>query len=58
MRNTEFFSDLSPYALVVISSNVEVREYAYGDPIVKQGDMPDACLLLAYGRCKALYEYS
>lgn len=43
---------------MVIASNVEVREYAYGEPIVKQGEIPDSCFVLAHGRCKALYEYS
>jgi len=57
LRNTEFFNGLSPYALVVIASNVEVREYSYGEPIVKQGEVPESCLVLAYGRCKSLYEY-
>jgi hypothetical protein len=35
LRNAEFFSDLSPYALVILASNVEVREFKYGDVLIQ-----------------------
>ena len=35
LKKTSFFDDLSPYALLVIASNVEVRDYTYGQEIIK-----------------------
>ncbi len=37
LKNTEFFEDLSPYALVILASNIQVREYQLGDVIIRQG---------------------
>jgi hypothetical protein len=35
LKNAEFFSDLSPYALVILASNVHIKDFKYGDVIVK-----------------------
>lgn len=34
LRSTPYFSDLSPYSLVTIASNVEVKEMNYGDVVI------------------------
>jgi hypothetical protein len=35
LKNSEFFESISPYALVVLCSNVEIKEFSYGDVIVR-----------------------
>jgi len=35
LKNSEFFESISPYALVILCSNVEVKEYGFGDIIVR-----------------------
>jgi len=35
----------------------EVKEYKYGDIVISQGEKPDACYIIAYGRCKSVYKY-
>ena len=35
MRNSEFFENLSPYAMVILCSNIELHEYSYGDVILR-----------------------
>lgn len=35
MRSSEFFENLSPYAMVILCSNVELHEYSYGDVILR-----------------------
>ena len=57
LRNTSFFEELSPYSLMIIASNVEVREVKYGEVIVQQGYAPDAMYILAFGSCKTIYQY-
>ena len=56
LKNAEFFEDLSPYALVILASNVHVKEYKLGDVIVKQGTVPTECYIVLEGECKAVYE--
>lgn len=36
LKNSEFFEDISPYALVILCSNVEMKEFSYGDVINRQ----------------------
>jgi hypothetical protein len=55
LKKTSFFEDLSPYALLVIASNVEVREYKYGEQIIKQDQIADECFIIAYGKAEAIY---
>ena len=35
LKNSEFFDALSPYALVILCSNIEIQEYNYGDIIIR-----------------------
>lgn len=35
LKNSEFFESISPYALVILCSNIEIKEYSYGDVIVR-----------------------
>lgn len=35
LKNSEFFESISPYALVILCSNIEIKEYKYGDVIVR-----------------------
>ena len=35
LKNSEFFESISPYALVILCSNIEIKEYTYGDVIVR-----------------------
>lgn len=46
MRNSEFFENLSPYAMVILCSNVELVEYKYGDVILRQETEPDECFII------------
>lgn len=55
LRSTPYFSDLSPYSLVTIASNVEVKEMAYGEIVIHQGEVPEAMFILAYGNTKAVF---
>lgn len=55
LRSTPYFSDLSPYSLVTIASNVEVKEMNYGDVVIYQGEVPEAMFMLAYGNVKAVF---
>jgi CRP-like cAMP-binding protein len=55
LRQTPYFKDLSPYSLVTIASNVEVKEMKYGEVLIQQGDFPEALYILAYGNLKAVY---
>lgn len=41
----------------MFASICEVKEYRYGEIIVSQGDKPQACYLLAHGRCQSIYQY-
>ena len=34
LKNTQFFTELSPYSLLIMASNVEVREVKYGEIVV------------------------
>jgi hypothetical protein len=34
LRQTPYFKDLSPYSLVTIASNVEVKEMKYGEVLI------------------------
>lgn len=56
-RKTPLFQDLSPYSLIMFANICQVREYRYGDIIINQGERPDACYIIAYGRCKSVYKY-
>lgn len=56
MRNSEFFSQLSPYAMVILCSNVELCEYKYGDVILRQEMEPEECLIIITGECKLVLE--
>ena len=58
LRNTPYFAELSPYSLVILASNVEVREVKYGSVILSQGQVPDALYILAYGNLKTVYQYA
>jgi hypothetical protein len=42
----------------MLASNTEVRELKFGEKLVNKGDLPGACYILAYGRMKALYDFS
>jgi CRP-like cAMP-binding protein len=50
-RNTPYFKELSPYSLIMFASICEVKDYKYGEIVVTQDDKPDACYLVATGRC-------
>jgi hypothetical protein len=54
-RKTPYFSELSPYSLIMFASICEVKDYKYGDIVVSQGDKPNACFLVAHGRCQSIY---
>lgn len=56
-RKTPYFKELSPYSLIMFASICQVRECRYGEIITEQGKKPDACYILAYGRCKSVYKY-
>lgn len=56
-RKTPYFSELSPYSLIMFASICEVKDYKYGEIVVSQGDKPDACYLVASGRCQSIYQY-
>lgn len=56
MRNSEFFENLSPYAMVILCSNIELQEYSYGDVILRQECEPDECYILISGECKLVLE--
>ena len=58
LRNTPYFKELSPYSLVILASNIEVREVKYGSVVLTQGQMPDALYILAYGNLKTVYTYA
>jgi hypothetical protein len=55
LRSTPYFSDLSPYSLVTIASNVEVREVKAGEVVIYQGEVPEAMYILAFGNIKSVY---
>ena len=56
MRNSDFFSQLSPYAMVILCSNVELCEYSYGDVILRQEIEPDDCIIIITGECRLVLE--
>lgn len=56
LKNSEFFESISPYALVVLCSNIEIKEYSYGDVIVRQQKEPENCYIIVSGECKVVYE--
>lgn len=56
-RKTPLFQDLSPYSLIMFANICQVKEYSYGDIVMHQGEKPDACYIIAYGRCKSVYKY-
>lgn len=58
LRNTLYFRELSPYSLVILASNIEVREVKYGSVILTQGKVPDALYILAYGNLKTVYQFA
>ena len=57
LRRLKFFEELSPYSLYMLASQLEVREYKYGEIIMEQGQIPEHMLIMAYGQCKILYHY-
>jgi len=56
LKRSELFENISPYALVVICSNVEVKEYSHGDVIIRQDNEPGSCFIIVEGECKVVYE--
>ena len=56
LKNAEFFEDLSPYALVILSSTVQIKEFKLGDVLMRQGTIPEECLIILEGECKTVYE--
>jgi CRP-like cAMP-binding protein len=56
MRNSEFFQNLSPYAMVILCSNIELQEYCYGDVILRQETEPEECFIIVQGECKLVLE--
>ncbi|CDW82617.1 UNKNOWN [Stylonychia lemnae] len=56
LKNSEFFESISPYALVILCSNIEIKEYSYGDVIVRQQQEPEFCYIIVSGECKVAYE--
>jgi|LauGreDrversion4_2_1035121.scaffolds.fasta_scaffold435861_1 hypothetical protein len=48
-RNTNYFKELSPYSLVMFASICDVMDYKYGEIIIEQGGIPNACYLVASG---------
>lgn len=56
MRSSEFFESLSPYAMVILCSNVELHEYCYGDVILRQETEPTECFIIISGECKLVLE--
>lgn len=58
LRKSPYFECLSPYSLVMLASNIDVREYKYGEVILNQGEIPSACYIMAYGRAKAVYQFA
>lgn len=56
MRSSEFFESLSPYAMVILCSNVELHEYTYGDVILRQETEPQECFIIISGECKLVLE--
>lgn len=57
-RQTSYFSELSPYSLIMFANICEVREYNYGEIILSQGEKPTECYLLAHGRCQSVIQYT
>jgi len=58
LKKTPIFYDLSPYALLMLASNTEVRELKFGEKLLSKDELPGACYILAYGRMKALYDFA
>ena len=56
LKNSEFFESISPYALVILCSNIEIKQYSYGDIIVRQEQEPEFCFIIVSGECKIVYE--
>ncbi|CDW81425.1 tpr repeat-containing protein [Stylonychia lemnae] len=56
LKSAEFFEDLSPYALFILASSVQVKEFKLGDIIIKQGTEPSECYIILEGECKIIYE--
>lgn len=56
-RNTTYFKELSPYSLVMFASICDVMDYKYGEIILAQGNIPEACYIVASGQCQAIYPY-
>jgi putative ABC transport system ATP-binding protein len=50
LRKTTFFTDLTPRTLAELANNIEIREYAAGDPIVNQGDEGNEFFMITDGR--------
>lgn len=40
LRSTPYFKELSPYSLVTIASNVDVKEMKYGEVLIYEGEVP------------------
>ncbi len=49
LRQTRFFEDIDPYALLILACNVEIKTYKYGSILCKQGRLPDTFYILNKG---------
>eukprot|EP00347_Sterkiella_histriomuscorum_P020912 403335983 len=56
LKQATFFEDLSPYALVILASNIQMREYKLGDILIKQGVEPTECFIILEGECRTIFE--
>ena len=56
LRQTKFFEDIDPYALLILACNVEIITYQYGSILSKQGRLPDTFYILNKGQCNVVVE--
>jgi hypothetical protein len=51
LRSIAYFSDIEPELLMPIAVNIIPKTYAYGDYIIKQGEVPPGLVIVAEGQC-------
>ena len=54
LRQTEFFTDLTPRTLTDLAGNIEIRQYPAGERIVNQGDEGREFFMIADGQVDIL----
>lgn len=54
LRQTKFFEEIDPYALLILACNVEVKTFKYGHILCKQNRLPDTFYILNKGSCQVV----